>query len=248
MNSRAEKVALVTGGGTGVGRSTALQLARNGFDVAINYSRSETEAAQTKADVQQLGRQAITIKCDVSRDDDVRSMIDQCQEHFGRLDALVNNAATTHFVDLADLDGMKESMWDEILGVNLKGAFFVSRAAVSLLKRSETASIVNVASIAGIAGAGSSIAYAASKGGMITMTKSLARALAPSIRVNAVCPGVIISRWLKDHPDMMARAIEATPTQKASSTDDVADAIIYLICHAHNVTGQSVVVDGGVTM
>lgn len=248
MNSTAEKVALVTGGGTGVGRSTSLQLARNGFNVAINYSRSQAEAAETQAEVQQLGRRALTIKCNVSSDEEVRAMMGQCREHFGRLDALVNNAATTHFVDLPDLEGMTESMWDEILDVNLKGAFFVSRAAVPLLRNSDIASIVNVASIAGIAGAGSSIAYAASKGGLITMTKSLARALAPSIRVNAVCPGVIISRWLKDHPEMVARAIEATPTQKASSTDDVADAIIYLICHANNVTGQSVVVDGGVTM
>ena len=175
-------------------------------------------------------------------------MIDRVESEFGRLDALVNNAAVTHFVGLADLEGMTEPMWDEILSVNLKGAFFVSRAAVRLLQASDSACIVNTASIAGLIGAGSSIAYAASKGGMITMTKSLARALAPSIRVNAVCPGVIISRWLEDHEDMVKMAIEATPLKQASSTDDVADAIVYLICNAHNVTGQSLVIDGGFTL
>lgn len=241
------KVVLITGGGTGVGRAAALQLAQQGFDVVINYSRSADDAEETRLAVEQLGRRALTIKCDVSKDVEARAMLKRCEEQFGRIDGLVNNAGTTHFVELVDLEGMTEAMWDDILNVNLKGAFFVSRAAVPLMKQTG-GSIVNVASIAGMTGAGSSIAYAASKGGMITLSKSLAQALAPSIRVNSVCPGVIISRWLKDHQAMVDRAVEATPLQRASSTDDVADAITFLISSGKMVTGQSIVVDGGYTL
>jgi 3-oxoacyl-[acyl-carrier protein] reductase len=159
-----------------------------------------------------------------------------------------NNAGTTYFVEHTDLDAMSEDKWDHILAVNLKGAFFVSRAAIPLLRESGGGAIVNVASVAGVAGAGSSIAYAASKGGLITMTKSLAKAFGPEIRVNAVCPGVIISRWLGDHQDMVDKAIEITPLERASTTDDVADVITFLACDAGMMTGQALVVDGGRTM
>ncbi len=143
---------------------------------------------------------------------------------------------------------MNEDKWDRILAVNLKGSFFVSRAAIPLIIASGGGSVVNVASVAGVAGAGSSIAYAASKGGMITMTKSLAKAFAPRIRVNAVCPGVIISRWLGDHQDMIDKAVDITPLERASTPDDIADVITFLACDAEMMTGQSLVVDGGRTM
>ncbi|MGE3778559.1 MAG: SDR family NAD(P)-dependent oxidoreductase, partial [Pirellulaceae bacterium] len=167
---------------------------------------------------------------------------------FGRLDVVVNNAGTTHFVTHTDLEAMSEAKWDEILAVNLKGPFFVSRAAIPLLRASGGGSIVNVASVAGVAGSGSSIAYAASKGGLITMTKSLAKAFAPDIRVNAVCPGPIVSRWLADHQDMIEAAIRVTPLKKASSTDDIADVVTFLACDAGMMTGQALIVDGGRTM
>src|SRR5439155_14685221 len=129
-----------------------------------------------------------------------------------------------------------------ILGVHLKGPFFVSRAAISLMRAGGGGSIVNVASVAGVAGSGSSIAYAASKGGLITLTKSLARAFAPEIRVNAVCPGVILSRWLDDHPEMIDSALNVTPLRRASTTDDIADAITFLACDARMMTCQEVVI------
>lgn len=248
MTQSIEKAALITGGGTGVGRATTLQLAERGFDVAINYSRSQDEAEQTATIVREMGRQAITIACNVSDDGQVRNMVDRCQREFGRLDAVVNNAGMTHFVKHSDLEEMTESKWDEILAVNLKGPFFVSRAAIPLLRASGGGSIVNVASVAGIAGSGSSIAYAASKGGLITMTKSLAKAFAPEIRVNAVCPGPIISRWLEGHEEMIEASLKLTPLRRASTTDDVADAIIFLTCDASMMTGQALVVDGGRTM
>lgn len=248
MNESKSKLALVTGGGTGVGRSASLQFAKRGFDVAINYSRSQEDAQQTANEVRELGQRALVVQCDVSSDEQAVSMIENVRSEFGRLDVLVNNAGTTYFVEHADLDAMSEDKWDRILAVNLKGAFFVSRAAIPLMRESGGGAIVNVASVAGVAGAGSSIAYAASKGGLITMTKSLAKAFAPEIRVNAVCPGVIISRWLEDHQDMIDRAIDITPLQRASSTDDIADVITFLACDAGMMTGQALVVDGGRTI
>lgn len=248
MNDSKSKAALVTGGGTGVGRATSLQLAKRGFDVAINYSRSKDDAEQTAQDVRALGQKAVTIQCDVASDEQAVAMIETLRGELGRLDVLVNNAGMTYFVDHTDLDTMSEDKWDRILAVNLKGSFFVSRAAIPLIQESGGGAIVNVASVAGVAGAGSSIAYAASKGGLITMTKSLAKAFAPEIRVNAVCPGVILSRWLGDHQDMIDKAIDITPLERASTPDDIADVITFLACDAGMMTGQALVVDGGRTM
>jgi 3-oxoacyl-[acyl-carrier protein] reductase len=243
-----KKAALITGGGTGVGRATTLQLASRGFDVAINYSRSEDDAETTAAEAHEHGVRAVCVQCDVADDGRVRAMIDRCKAEFGRLDVVVNNAGTTFFVKHTELEEMTEEKWDRILAVNLKGTFFVSRAAIPLMRVGGGGSIVNVASVAGVAGSGSSIAYAASKGGLITMTKSMARAFAPDIRVNAVCPGVIISRWLEGHEDMVEAALKITPMKRASSTDDIADVVTFLACDAGMMTGQALVVDGGRTM
>ena len=248
MTTAATKVALITGGGTGVGRAATLQLAQRGFQVVINYSRSQDDAESTVAEASEHGVGAIAVQCDVSDDTQVRAMIERIRHEFGRLDVLVNNAGMTHFVTHTDLEAMTTDKWDQILAVNLKGPFFVSRAAIPLMRAGGGGAIVNVASVAGLAGAGSSIAYAASKGGLITMTKSFARAFAPDIRVNAVCPGVILSRWLEGHEDLIDAAVKITPLRKASSPDDIADTILFLACDAGMMTGQALVVDGGRTM
>jgi len=248
MNAGFGKVALITGGGTGVGKATTLQLAARGFHTIVNYSRSRDDAEATAAAARELGVQSLAIACDVSADQQVRDMLAQCQGEFGRLDVVVNNAGTTHFVAHYDLEAMTEDRWDEILAVNLKGPFFVCRAAIPLMRQGGGGAIVNVASVAGVAGAGSSIAYAASKGGLITMTKSLAKAFAPDIRVNAVCPGVIVSRWLEGHEDMLEAAMKITPLKRPSSTDDIADVITFLACDTGMMTGQALVIDGGRTM
>lgn len=248
MSKANSPVALITGGGTGVGRATALALAQRGYDLALNYSRSAQEAEETAAAARQQGVRAITVQCDVADDAQVRQMLARCGQELGRLDVLVNNAGMTYFVEHRDLEGLTEAMWDRILAVNLKGPFFVTRAAAELLRASGGGSIVNVASVAGIAGSGSSIAYAASKGGLITMTKSLARALAPHIRVNAVCPGPILSRWLVGHEEMIQAALAVTPLARASTPEEIAEVIVFLACDAAMMTGQAVVVDGGRTM
>jgi 3-oxoacyl-[acyl-carrier protein] reductase len=243
-------VALVTGSATGVGRACALRLAKLGHDVVVNYSRSESDAAETVRLVESLGARPLLIRCDVSDDAQVRSMLTATQREFGRLDVLVNNAATTYFIDHRKLEDLTEEKWDRILAVNLKGPFFVTRAAVPLLKKSPAAAVVNVSSVAGIAGSGSSIAYCASKGALNTMTKSLARALAPEIRVNAVCPGPIDTRWIrawKSDADLAAMTADY-PLPRPAQPDDIADAVVYLATGTPLTTGQCLVVDGGRTM
>lgn len=244
------KVALVTGGGTGVGRATALRLAKLGFDVVVNYSRSEAEAAATQADVASLGARCVTVKCDVSDNLQCRKMVDTVEAEFGRLDVLVNNAAVTSFVAGEDLEAMTEEKWDRILAVNLKGAFFCTRAATPLLTASGCGAVVNVSSVAGMTGSGSCIAYSASKGAINTMTKTLAKVLAPAIRVNAVLPGPIDSRWILegDNDWSLAEMTKDYPIARPSSPDEIADGIVFFATGTTMATGQLLSIDGGQTL
>lgn len=179
-----KKVALVTGSATGVGRACAVKFASNGFNVVVNYPGADKdEAEETVGLVAEQGAKAILAKCDVSLNEEVVAMIDEIEMAFGRLDVIVNAAGTTHFVPHEDLDTLSEAQWDATFAVNTKGPFFITRAAVRLLRLQESAAVVNVSSVAGISGSGSSIAYCASKGALNTLTKSLARVLAPRIRV-----------------------------------------------------------------
>ncbi len=242
------KVALVTGSATGIGRAAALRFARQGISVAVNFTRSEKEANETLAEVKKLGVPAILCRCDVADDSSVRAMVERCRRELGGLDILVNNAATTRFIDHTNLEALTEEIWDEILGVNLKGAFFCSRAAIPLMRERGGGAIVNVSSAAGVVGHGSSIAYAASKAALNVMTKSLARAFAPAIRVNAVAPGPVLTRWLAGHMDQVEKQMELTPMKRPATPDDVADLVAFLATGSALVTGQIVVLDGGRTM
>lgn len=244
------RVALITGGGTGVGRACALQFAERGFDVVVNYSRSVQDAEQTAADVAAMGVNALAHKCDVSDDQAVREMVAIIDQRFGRLDVLVNNAAMTHFIPHNDLEGLTEAMWDRILAVNLKGPFFCTRAAAQLLTAGDGGAVVNISSVAADAGLGSSIAYCASKAGLNTMTKSLARVLAPKVRVNAVCPGPIDSRWIRDgNPAWDIQEMVANlPLPRPSQPSDIADAVIFLAIGTNMATGQMLTIDGGQTL
>lgn len=244
MNS---KVAIVTGGGTGIGRSTSILLAQKGFSLAVNFSRSAKEAEETCEEIIRAGGKAFPVQANIGNDDAIRTMIKTTVAKFGRLDVLVNNAGTTHFIPHNDLEKLTDQVWDDIFDVNMKGTFFACRAAIPELKKTK-GNIVNVTSVAGIQGSGSSIPYAMSKGALNTMTKSLARTFAPEIRVNAVAPGPVLTRWLAPHPDMVDSAIPHTPMKKASSPDDIARAIVYLAADDTMMTGQIMVVDGGRTM
>ena len=249
--SKSNEVVLVTGAATGVGRATAIRFAREGFDVVVNYLGPEqNEAEECVRLVEAESRRAIAVQCDVSQDAEVQRMVACCEDAFGRLDVVVNCAGTTQFVPHADLDAMTESAWDQILAVNTKGPFFVVRASATLLKQSPNGAVVNVSSVAGLSGFGSSVAYCASKGALNTMTKSLARALAPEIRVNAVCPGPIDSRWLREGmtEEQIQERIASFPIPRLSQPEDIADAIFYLTRGTSLTTGQLLVVDGGRTM
>ena len=238
------KTALITGGGTGIGRAVSLKLAEKSVNLVINYSRSAAEAQETVQAVQRLGGRAIAVQADVANDLAVRAMIRQSIDHFGRLDYLVNSAGTTVYVDMADLEGLTPEIWDQIMNVNVKGLFSVCRAAAPYLKESR-GSIVNITSIAGIVGMCSSIAYAASKAAAISVTKSLARVLAPEVRVNSVAPGIVMTRWVEGREEHVRRLGENTPLGRCCNAEDVAAVVVPLLTDAGMMTGQTVVVDGG---
>lgn len=247
----ANPVVLVTGAATGVGRACSIRFAEKGYDVVVNFlGPDESDADETVRAIESRGQAALKWQCDVSRDEQVRAMAKAVEQRFGYLDVLVNCAGTTHFVERTDLEGMTEAKWDQILAVNTKGPFWVTRACVPLLRRRPNAAIVNVSSTAGISGFGSSLAYCASKGALNTMTKTLACALAPDIRVNAVCPGPIDSGWLRRGlSEEQVRLRAATfPIPRLAKPDDIADSILYLATGTTLTTGQLLVVDGGRTM
>ena len=243
--SESAKVALITGSATGVGRSVALRLARRSIAVVVNYSKSEAEARETVAEIEKSGGRALLQKADVADDDQVRSMIESTIEEFGRIDYLVNNAGFTIRVPLEDLEGLTADMWHRLLDVNVIGAYQCSRAAAPHIKTAGDGAIVNVSSYSAFNGKGTSMAYAASKAAMISMTKSLAAVLAPDIRVNAVAPGFIDTRWHGGDEARKEETALATPLGFAAGPDNIADAVVPLLLHNSFVTGQTLVVDGG---
>jgi NAD(P)-dependent dehydrogenase (short-subunit alcohol dehydrogenase family) len=245
--STSRKVALVTGSATGVGRACAVRFARLGFAVVVNYSKSETDALETVRLIEAEGTPVVLCKANVADAEQVTEMIATTEAAFDRLDVLVNNAATTHFVAHPDLDALTDQVWHDIFGVNVMGAFYCTRAAMPLLKASQ-GSVVNVSSVAGLTGQGSSIPYCASKAALNCMTQSLARAFGPEVRVNAVAPGPILTRWLEGREAQVAKFLEQAPLGRAATPDDIADAVLYLATGTTLTTGQVLVVDGGRTM
>ena len=238
---------LVTGGGTGIGRGISEAFAREGATVAINFHVSRDDAEAAAQDICTQGGRAITAQANVSSQTEVRDMVEGIGKQFGRLDVLVNNAGWSTRVPHEQLDSLTDDIWDRTLNTNLRGAFYCVRAAMPWLRKQSGASIVNVASVAGISGMGSSIVYAASKGAMITMTKSLARALAPEVRVNAVAPGFVRTRFANWPQSAFDEGEAQTPIGKLATTDDIAETVLFL-AGSPAVTGEVVVVDGGTTV
>jgi 3-oxoacyl-[acyl-carrier protein] reductase len=239
------KVALITGGSSGMGEATAKQLSKRGWQVAVMFSKNTAEADRVAGDIN-----GIALQGDVAQDADCRRVAKTVLEKWGRIDALVNSAGTTKFVAHGDLEGLSA---EDILGifrVNFVGPFQMIRACAGALKEAHGC-VVNVSSVASLLGTGSSIAYAASKAALDTMTLSLARALGPEIRLNVVAPGYVRTPWqvaahgVDGAADLERRFAERAPLKAAAEAHDVADAIVWLIEGARRVTGDIVYVDGG---
>jgi 3-oxoacyl-[acyl-carrier protein] reductase len=243
------KAALVTGGGTGIGRSAVLALARAGFDVALNYSSSEAAARETAAAAEKLGVRTLLVRCDVSDEAGVRAMLKSIERAFERLDVLVNNAGTTASWKPRDLETLSLEEWDRVFAVNVRGLFQVTRAAVPLLKKSQGC-VVNTASIVGLRPGPQPPPYAASKAAVVNLTKTLAWNLGPEIRVNALAPGWMEGDWMKrmlkdKYDELMGKRAKTTPLKRVVTADDVAETMMSLILSNRFVTGEVIVIDGG---
>jgi 3-oxoacyl-[acyl-carrier protein] reductase len=249
-DTSARKVAIVTGAGTGVGAATALLLARRGYNLLINYSKSEQEATQSQAACEEAGADTLLLRGDVSRDADCKAMVQGAMKRWKRIDALVDNAGISLFGQASTWDALDTQAFQRIFGVNAIGTFQMVRACVEHLK-ARRGCVVNVSSIAGTLGIGSSVPYIASKGAVNAMTLHLARTLAPEVRVNAVCPGLVTSRWFingigqEGYEKVKAAVERSAPLGEASTPQDVAEAIVWLVDGARTVTGELLHLDGG---
>jgi 3-oxoacyl-[acyl-carrier protein] reductase len=237
----------VTGGGGGLGRAISVAFAEAGFDVAVNYARSADDARRTAEDVRARGAEAYVVQADVTDDQAVRGMLGQVAERFGGLDVLVNNAGATRYVPLPDLEAIDDALWDRLLAVNLKGPFSCARAAAPHLKARQ-GGIVNVSSNSGVRPSGSSIPYMASKAGLIMLTRCLAEALRPEVRVNAVAPGWLLTPWVDKYvPEPVRARMFAEDAPQPADVQDVARAVVFL-AQTPSITGQTVVIDRGQVM
>ena len=242
---------IVTGASRGVGAATARLLAQNGHNVIINCSQSLQDAKLIEDQCKSYGSSAAVVQADISTEEGCRFLVEKTVDYFSGVDVIINNAGTTKFAfDHSNLDALNSEDFLKIYACNVVGPYNLVKFAKPHLVKSRAPSVVNVASIAGVTGIGSSVAYAASKGALITMTKSLARALGP-IKVNAVCPGFIQGEWLKqglgaDKYESVKNSIAAaSPLNKTSTADDIANAIYFFACGQNIVTGETLILDGG---
>jgi 3-oxoacyl-[acyl-carrier protein] reductase len=244
------KRALVTGGATGIGRAAVLHLARGGYDIGLNYRTSGNAARAVAAEAKSAGANVLLLQCDVADDAAVRAMLGEVDATFGGLDVLINNAGTTAPTPPKDLDAITVEDWDRVFAVNVRGLFLVTRAAVPLLRRGVNPCIVNTASIAGLRPGPQPLAYSASKAAVVALTKTLAGALGPEIRVNAVAPGWMGGDWMnrmlgENYQRLMERRAKATPLGRCVTADDVAETMLSLIASNRFVNGETIAVDGG---
>jgi 3-oxoacyl-[acyl-carrier protein] reductase len=249
------RVALVTGGAGGIGGAVVRRLAKAGISgVAIHYRKSRKEAEDLAGEIERAGVSALEVQANIQNDKQVRAMITKINERFGRLDILVNNAGITHWVKISDLEALTDEIWDEILDVNVKGAFRCARAAAKLLEVDQ-GMIVNISSISGVLSPStmSSVAYGTAKAALIHLTRGLAVAMAPKIRVNCVAPAFTDTPWMSGHyganyRQVIAEASAGYPLQRIATPEEVAGAILGLIIGGDFVTGQTLIVDGGLSL
>jgi NAD(P)-dependent dehydrogenase (short-subunit alcohol dehydrogenase family) len=235
------KVALVTGAGKRLGRAVALRLASEGADIGVHFGRSQEEANGVVAEIEKLGRKAVAIRAELTTVEEIRALVQRAAHEFGRIDVLVNSAA--NFLP-SSVISTTEEIWDASLDTNVKGPFFLAQAAAPWLRRSNGV-IVNFADTGGILGWPGYIAHSVSKAGMIMLTKTLAKALAPDVRVNAIAPGTITMPG--DPPEWEQEFVKLAPLKKTGNPQDIAEAVNYLV-NAKFMTGHVLVLDGGRTL
>ncbi len=244
------KVAIVTGASSGIGAAIAVALARAGCNLLVTYSGNKDGGEATALSCREQNVEAHAIACNIARDEDCRQAVADAVNRWGQLDILVNNAGTTRFADASDLEALEAADFEQIFAVNVTGCYQMTRAASAGLKRSGGA-VVNISSHSGFSGIGSSIAYAASKGALNTLTLSLARSLAPEVRVNAVCPGFVDTNWMAPKLSgaelnaFKAKTAHIAPLQRIVSPEEVAEATLWFALGGSSITGQLLVVDGG---
>lgn len=243
-------VYIVTGSSAGIGQACAERLAEAGGRIVVNYSSRQAEAETVAAQCRENGGEAIVVQADVSSDADCQRLARAAVEQWGRIDGLVNNAGTTRFALHHDLDALQADDFQDIYAVNVIGAYQMIRAVAPVMQEQGRGAVVNMSSIAGVRGVGSSVAYAASKGALNTMTLALARALGPAIRVNAVCPGLVETGWLKagmgeKYEKYRAGYVAASPLQDVVQPEDVAETVAWLLTGAAKTTGETLLVDCG---
>lgn len=243
MASLTGKVAIVTGSSSGIGRAVAQAFAAEGAAVVINSSTSVDAGEAVARELPD----AMYVRADVSKEQQAKALVAATTKKYGRLDILVNNAGTTRVIPHADLDAVTDDVWRRILDVNLLGTWYMTRAAVPELRKSGGGSVVNVTSIAGVRPTGSSIPYAVSKASLNHLTRLLAAALGPEIRVNAVAPGLIDTPWTKDWDEVRRRIRATAPLARSGNPEDVAQACL-LLTRSSYCTGEVVVVDGGLNL
>ncbi|MGV1082077.1 3-oxoacyl-[acyl-carrier-protein] reductase [Clostridium perfringens] len=243
-----DKVAIVTGGTRGIGRAIALKLADNGANIVINYRNSDKEAEELKAILEEKGVKVLTVKCDISNFEDSKNLMDKCKEVFGKIDILVNNAGITKDTLIMR---MKEKDFDSVIDVNLKGTFNCAKHASAIMLKQRFGKIINMTSVVGIAGNAGQVNYAASKAGVIGLTKSLAKELGSrGITVNAVAPGFINTDMTASLSEKVKEeASKNIPLKRLGDPEDVANLVGFLASDAANyITGQVINVDGGMVM
>jgi 3-oxoacyl-[acyl-carrier protein] reductase len=245
-----KKVALVTGSASGIGATVAIALARSGYDVIVNYSRSAESARATVEACQAHGADTLLLQCDVSDESSVKTMVAAISEKFGRLDVVCSNAGVSIDTPPKKFELIDVEDWDRVFAVNVRGLFLIAKHTKPLLMEADKPCMVNTASVVGLRPGAQPLPYSASKAAVISMTQTLANALGPKVRVNAIAPGWMEGDWMKwmlrdNYDKLMTRRSNATPLQRCVTMEDVAEVVLTLIEHMHFVTGETIVIDGG---
>jgi 3-oxoacyl-[acyl-carrier protein] reductase len=249
--NESKPVAIVTGSSRGVGAATVKLLAKNGYNIVVNYSKSEKEAREVQASCESSGAETILCRADVAEDGDCRRMADEAMAKWGHINVLVNNAGTTKFNAHDNLEGLSKEDFLRIYSINLVGPYQMIRAVAPHMKSAGKGAVVNIASIAGVRAIGSSVAYCASKAALINMTIALARVLGPEIRINAICPGFIQGEWLQagmgqERYENTKNFLETRlPLRMTATPEMIAATVRYFIEDAVLVTGETLLLDGG---